>query len=133
MKKAILISALIIQNILCSGQVTDSQIAHSLLGHPHYEISHILDSLKVWYHLHIIADENREIRWLSIADGNGVVKVFKIKLDKDDNYKMKEVIINYRHDSREQVENSLQISDATGYHVGYYSTELFFKYKPDKK
>lgn len=58
-----------------------------------------------------------------------MVSVYKFNLNSDAGYIVNEIIINFRHDSREQVEASLKITDADDYHVGNYSTDLVFKLK----
>ena len=129
MKIFTIILLILMNSYLTKSQVTDSQIAKSLLGNYHYKVNSILDSLKIWYHVHIVESASKEVRWASIADGKGVVKVFRLLLDKNQNYIIKEVVINYRHDSREQVEGAKKVADANRVHVGTYSTDIFFELK----
>jgi len=112
-----------------NAQITDSHISHAILGRYHYEIPKILDSLGVWNHAHLVEKVEKSKRWYSIADGNGVVKVFKFNLISESGFIVEEVIVNYRHDSREQIEAMNKISDADNLHVGTYSTDLVFRLK----
>jgi len=108
------------------GQVTDTDIANSILGKKYYEINSQLDSLGVWYHVHYPERIKENVKVYSIADGDGTVKLFVIKLDMST---VNEVIINYRHDSREQIEDAMRVTTQSDVHVGKYSTDLIFKLK----
>ncbi len=106
------------------GQITDTDIVNSLLGKKFYEINPQLDSLGVWYHTHFPEKIKENIKVYSIADGDGTVKLFKIKIQLNIIY---EIVINYRHDSREQIEDAEKIKNASSFHVGTYSTDMVFK------
>ena len=67
-----------------------------------------------------------DVRVYSIADGDGTVKVFTMSIVAGI---IKEVKINYRHDSKEQIEDAMKISTQSGFNVGHYSTDMVFKYK----
>jgi hypothetical protein len=114
-------------------QVTDTDIVKATLGRNHYFINKALDSLQVWYHAH---QNNRQVKNLdfkkvySISDGKGSVKVYAFVLSKDDGGKnIEEIVINYRHDSKEQIEDSKKVKSYSDYHVGLYSTDFVFKRK----
>lgn len=109
-------------------QVTDSEIARSLLGKAEYQVNPILDSLGVWYARHVVESEERLSRVFSIADGDGTVKVWTLKLNKSGS-RFDKVVINYRHDDREQVEDRNKVTGSSGLHVGKYSTDIHFSLK----
>lgn len=129
MKKLIILCLLLLINLLARAQATNSEIAHAVIGRYFYEIPKILDSLNVWHHAHQVEKVAKSVRWYSIQDGQKVVSVYKFNLNSDAGYIVNEIIINFRHDSREQVEASLKITDADDYHVGNYATDLVFKLK----
>ena len=129
MKKITIALFIVISSLSLKAQATDSVIVHAVLGRYYYEIPKILDSLKVWHHAHLVEKVAKSVRWYSIEDANKAVKVYKFNLTSEAGYVVNEVVINYRHDSREQVEASLKITDADDYHVGTYSTDLVFKLK----
>lgn len=116
-------------------QVTDSDIIKSILGKTYYQVNKTLDSLGVWYHLHIPTlggqsqpeDVKTDAKFYSISDSKGSVKVYILKLDKEK--RINEIVINFRHDSREQIEDAMSIRGQTDFHVGTYSTDVWFKRK----
>ena len=126
MKRLLFTVALLMFAQLSFGQVTDTDIVNSILGKKYYEVNPKLDSLGVWYHAHIQDKFKEEIRVYSISDGDGTVKLFVLKIYFGI---IKEIIINYRHDSREQIEDAMKITKQTGFHIGKYSTDMVFKYK----
>src|SRR5688500_5159165 len=65
------------------------------------------------------------IRFLT---GREVVKVWAVILNQNTNV-VDEIVINYRHDSKEQVEDSRRLKDFTDFHVGLYSTDFVFQWK----
>ena len=134
-------SALIILFTLVSsasfGQVTDNDIVNALLGRKHYEVNQILDSLGVWYHLHIpqkvgtidVEEIKSSAKFYSISDSKGSVKVYILKLRKET--WVDEIVINYRHDNRQSVEDITRVVNPSNLHVGTYSTDITFKRKKD--
>ncbi|HEY5746217.1 MAG TPA: hypothetical protein VIU12_09095 [Chryseolinea sp.] len=112
---------------------TDTEIVHAILGKNYYRANNILDSLGVWYYYHFhenTSTTGKEIKPkpYSIANGSGVVKVFILDIHPTRKFVQK-ITINYRHDSKEQVEDLKKISSADDYHVGTYSTDVTFKRK----
>jgi hypothetical protein len=108
------------------GQVTDTDIVNSILGKKFFEVNTKLDSLGVWYHIHLQEKFKENVRVYSISDGDGTVKVFTLSVE---NGTINEVKINYRHDSKEQIEDAMKITTQTSFNVGHYSTDMVFKYK----
>lgn len=108
------------------GQVTDTEIVNSVLGKEYYEVNPVLDSLGVWYHAHYPEKIKSYVKVYSIADGEGTVKLFTLKLNE---MKVIEIVINYRHDSMEQVEDMSKLKNQSSFHVGKYSTDMVFKLK----
>lgn len=121
---AILFSLLLSATVF--SQVTDDIIVNSLLGKKYFEVNAKLDSLDVWYHAHYPEKIKENIKVYSIADGDGTVKLFTLKLDDGI---IDEIVINYRHDDREQVEDASSVKSQTGFHVGKYSTDMVFTLK----
>jgi hypothetical protein len=105
-------------------QVTDTDIVNSLLGKQYYEVNPNLDTLGIWYHAHYPENIKSYVKVYSIADGDGTVKLFTLKLDEN---VIEEIIINYQHDSREQIEDFTKITSQTSHHVEKYSTDMLFK------
>jgi hypothetical protein len=133
--KTILLITLAFTATLVNGQATDQDIVKLTLGKKYGNLHKTLDSLGVWYALHLDNDKYKEARGVkdfkkmySIADGKGTVKVWAIILNENTNIVIEEVI-NYRHDSRQQVEDSRRIKDFTAFHVGLYSTDIVFQLK----
>jgi hypothetical protein len=116
-------------------QVTDNDIVNSLLGRKHFEVNQILDSLGVWYHLHLpqkvgtieVEEVKSNAKFYSISDSKGSVKVYILKLKKE--MWIEEIVINFRHDSKEQVEDITKIVNPSNYHIGTYSTDITFRRK----
>ena len=118
-----------LNGLFAFSQVTDSDIANSLLGKFEYEVNPILDSLGVWHHRHIVEDAEKLSRVMSIANSEGTVKVFILKLNKKENYRIEVVVINYRHDDKNQVEDATKVVNASHLRVGKYSTDIYFHFK----
>jgi hypothetical protein len=114
-------------NLKGFSQVTDSDIVKSLLGKNFYEITTKLDSLGVWYHMHLPEDIKEGQKVCSISDSKGSVKVYTFKLYNGKT--IDEIKINFRHDSREQVEDAMKIEGQSAFHVGHYSTDIVFQWK----
>ncbi len=102
MKCLLIVMALLISLTNCVAQVTDSHIIHALLGKNVLATNKTLDSLGIWYHLHMYKlDKTEDAKKIySISDSKGCVKVYSLKLKKA-NF-IEEIIVNYRHDSKEQ-------------------------------
>lgn len=110
---------------------TDEEIVRGLLGKNLYKANHILDSLGVWYYHHfhenkIVSGQETRPKIYSISNGEGSVKVYIFKVHPDKKY-IDEITINFRHDSKEQVEDLKKMWTPDEYHVGTYSTDLTFK------
>ena len=117
------------------GQVTDTDLVKLTLGKKYGQMHKTLDSLGVWYALHIDNDKYKEARGVvdfkkmySVADGKGSVKVWAVILDQKTTV-VQEIVINYRHDSRQQVEDSRRLKGYTDFHVGLYSSDFVFQLK----
>lgn len=117
------------------GQVTDQELVRLTLGKKYGSFHKTLDSLGVWYALHLDNDKYKSARGVvdfkkmySVSDGKGSVKVWAVILDQKTNI-VNEIVINYRHDSREQVEDSRKLKNFTAFHVGLYSTDFVFQIK----
>lgn len=116
------------------GQVSDTDIVNSILGKKYYEVNSILDSLGVWYHIHQPEKIKENFKVYSIADGDGTVKVFSLNLKynvgSNSNFGIiEEIVINYSHHSREQIEDASKITSNSSIHIGRYSTDVIFKLK----
>ena len=105
------------------GQVTDNDIVNSILGKQYYEVNTKLDSLGIWYHAHYPENIKSFVKVYSIADSEGTVKLFTLNLDENT---IEEIVINYRHDSREQIEDLMKLTSQSSFHVGKYSTDMVF-------
>ena len=136
--KSLLFSIIILATILGSKleakcQVTDNIIVKSLLDKNVYDANRVLDSLSVWYHQHVLDNPNPQkhldirSKVYSISDSKGSVKVYFLKWN--ENKIIDEVVINFRHDSKEQVEDAGNMIGSSDYHVGYYSTDIVYKSK----
>lgn len=117
-----------------SQQVTDNDIVKSILGQEYFNVNHILDSLGVWYHMHLpeVIKPNEKV--YSISNSKGSVKLYILKhtfgnLNNEDGKIIEEITINFRHDSREQIEDIKNMLDVSVYHVGKYSTDIVYRLK----
>ncbi|HYI76384.1 MAG TPA: hypothetical protein VEW65_02110 [Chryseolinea sp.] len=133
--KAITIVALLAIPAFLKAQVSDLDIVKLTLGKKYGQLHKTLDSLGVWYALHLDNDKHKSARGVvdfkkmySISDGKGSVKVWAVILNQNTNV-VDEIVINYRHDSKEQVEDSRRLKDFTDFHVGLYSTDFVFQWK----
>jgi len=129
MKKFFIAVLALVSAFSCFSQVTDSDIANGLLGKVEYQINPVLDSLGVWYHRHIIEDEEKLSRVFSITDEDGTVKVWTLKLNKNQSYRIEKIVINYRHDDKDQVVDAKKVVGSCYLHVGKYSTDIHFCFK----
>lgn len=127
--RALLIVLLFFAYYFSFAQVTDNDIVNSIIGKHFYEVNSKLDSLDVWYCPHYPESIKSYQKVFSIADGKGSVKLFTLSLDETI---IDEITINYRHDSREQCEDFLKITDQSSFHVGKYSSDMVFKLKKMK-
>jgi hypothetical protein len=117
-------------------QVTDDDIAKSLLNKSEMKISQTLDSLGVWYKFHrqkTFQDKQEFV--FSIENSNKSVKVYVLKSEFDSKSKLEEkymqrkikyVIVNYRHDDKVQVEALMELKDTWKITIGKYSTDVFY-------
>jgi len=108
-------------------QTTDNDIVKAILGKNIYKVNSILDSLEVWHHMHLPETIKEEYKVYSISDSKGSVKVYTLKLN--DGTIVEEIIINFRHDSKEQVEDSMRIENISDFHIGKYSTDIVLQWK----
>lgn len=131
MKKILLIIILLGLTSIVKSQVTDLDIANSLLGQHYLRYGKVLDSLGVWYYHH-----GGEHLNLSIADGDGTVKSFYLSFHlkkasdgrKFHNHgKIYKVVINYRHDSKEQIMDLKKIKAHGDVSIGKFSTDVVIK------
>ena len=109
--------------------MTDNQIAKSLLGIEYYQINDKLNTLGVWYKMHMINNikiVEQEVKVYSIESSNGTVKLYKMELKGG---KVSVVIVNYRHDNKQHIVDMMESIDHDDSHVGVYSTDLIYKYK----
>lgn len=131
MKTLLLITAVVMAHI-SSAQVTDLDIVNSLLGKNAFAINKTLDSLKVWYYQHYDTQQGatgvRDLKkHYSIANSEGSVKLFSFSSSEKNI--IKEITVNYRHDSKDQVEDLKKIKNFVDIHVGIYSSDATFKAK----
>jgi hypothetical protein len=113
-------------------QVTDTDIVKAILGKNYVEVNNSLDRLGVWYHMHMDFSKLKSAkgdmkRVYSIANGKEDVKVWALKLTS--NNIVDEIVINFRHDSRADVEAIGTVSGQSDFHVGVFSTDIVFKRK----
>lgn len=112
---------------------TDIEIVNALLGQPYAKANAILSRMGVWYHHHYkntrnATGEDSKAKFYSIENSDKVTKVWIIHFDKD--MVMNEIVINFRHDDKRQVEDSQKLAVlAADHHIGTYSTDLVFKSK----
>lgn len=110
--------------------VRDIDIVNALLGKSYYKMNATLDSLGVWYAFHILRSDVKGFqadKVYSIANSQGSVKVYIIEMN--DEKRIREVMINFRHDSREQVEDAKAMPPPDSYKNGYYSTDMVYRWK----
>lgn len=113
-------------------KVTDHDVVKALLGVNLYSINSTLDKLGVWYHFHFKDDksskgEDYKPRIYSISNSDEHTKVFIIRYSRE--LVVDEVMINFRHDDRTQVEDMKRMPAPTEFHVGTYSTDLVYRLK----
>jgi hypothetical protein len=120
--------------INASAQVSDMDIIKCTLGKNYSKMHKSLDSLGVWYAMHQDNDQQKTSgkipdtkKIYSISDSKGSTKVWAVVLSKTG--LIEELVLNFRHDSRQQVEDSRRLKDFTDFHVGLYSTDFVFKKK----
>jgi len=122
-KTANLTLALIVLTSFSEAQVSDINIVNKLLGKNYLEISQTLDTLGVWYYYH--GDENCSLT----IETNGIAKCFYFHYYyTNQNFgKIYKIVINYRHDSRSQIEELKKIKKLGNVEVGKFSTDVVFK------
>lgn len=130
MKPIVLLMSLIISVCANSYGQSDYEIVKATLGKNYFEMHKSLDALGVWYHLHMDFNKLKSGKTdtkkvYSIADGKGNVRVWSIKLNQSNI--VDEIIINYRHDSKVDVEAIGESSRHASFHVGMYSTDISFQ------
>ncbi len=112
--------------------VKDMDIVNALLGKSYYKMHPTLDSLGVWYTYHkfesgIKGYEPEKDRVYSIANSDGTAKVWILELTEQKI--IREIMINFRHDDKEQVEDSKKMAKPAEYKNGYYSTDMVYRWK----
>lgn len=118
---------------LVAGAQTDVEISNALIGQPYAQCNAILSNLKVWYHYHFRDTKNADgndlkPKFYSIENGDKVTKVWILKYNKEK--VIDEIIINFRHDDRRQVEDAQMMAPLVfDYHVGTYSTDIVIRSK----
>ena len=135
MKRILTVIILMGFSFCTTAQITDNDIVKASLGRSYPQLHKSLDSLGVWYAFHVDNDQGKSQRGVvdakkvySISDGKESTKVWVFVLNKTTNV-VDEIVINYRHDSRQQVEDARRLRDFTDFHVGLYSTDYVFKRK----
>jgi hypothetical protein len=128
MKSLLLI--ILLGALTCEAQVTDNDIVQATVGKSYFRMHKALDSLGVWYHLHMDVEKvnlgkSDSKKIYSVADGKGNVKVYSIKLSSSNI--VDEIIINFRHDKKEDVLAISAMNNHSGFHVGIFSTDIVFK------
>jgi len=121
-----LLPLLFFLNVNAQEQVTDTEIAKSLLGQPYYQVNTILDSLNVYYVEHLPNGLKSDKRVYSIANSNDDVKVYRLFLS-DVSKKIIKIVINFRHDDINHLKDLSTVFGASDFHVGTYSTDVTFK------
>lgn len=112
---------------------TDVEISNSLIHQPYAQCNAILSKMGVWYHYHYRDTKNADgndvkPKFYSIENGNKSTKVWIIKYNKEKI--IDEIIINFRHDDRRQVEDAQRLAPLVfDYHVGTYSTDIVIRSK----
>lgn len=131
--KLLITLTLVVISLSAHSQISDQDIVNATIGKSYPRVHSVLDSLGIWYALHIDNDNEKSQRGVpdrkkifSISDGKGVVKVWAFVLDTSGNI-VDEIVINYRHDSRQQVEDSRKLKGFADFHVGLYSSDFVFK------
>jgi len=130
--KYLLIALLFCTTIQAKSQnVTDNDIVKAILGKSFYNLDKTLDSLGIWYYHNFhenktVSGQDTKAKIYSISNSFGTVKVYMIHLHPEKKY-ITEVVINFRHDDRHQIEELAKMSPASDYHVGTYSTDLSYK------
>lgn len=120
-------------NISCAAQASDVDIVKALLGQPYGQANAILAKMKVWFQYHYrdtknVDGEDNKAKFYSIENDMKRTKVWTIYYNKEQI--IDEIIINYRHDDRSQVEDCQAMRAYTSEgHTGRYSTDLVFKLK----
>jgi hypothetical protein len=109
---------------------TDTEIVNAILGKNVATLNSSLDALGIWYYYHTDDDKAAKEpskRVYSMQTGSGAVKVYSIFVN--DKKLIDEIIINFRHDNREHIEDYQAIGKAGDHHVGVHSTDVTFKWK----
>ncbi len=123
--RSILISFLLVAAFVAQGQVTDSVIVNNIFSHKTIDIKNCLDSLGVYYRIHLIKDNKgkREVI-ISIANSANSLKVFTIKSAR--NGFPKEIVVHYQHDNYLNLQDLDKLKGDYVRHIGRYSTDITF-------
>lgn len=117
-------------NAQARDNVTDTDIVNAILGKNVATLNPSLDALGIWYYYHVDGDKaakEASKRVYSVQTGSGAVKVYSIFVN--DKKLVDEIMINFRHDNREHIEDYKAIGKAGDHHVGVHSTDVTFKWK----
>jgi hypothetical protein len=131
--RSTIVALLIVVATTSNAQVTDSQIVNTLLGVNYSKVHPTLDSLGVWYHSHLIDNKvaqgyiDRKPKVYSVENETGSIKVYFLKLNAAG--VIDEIVINFSHDNKQHVEEILKMRQPTDFHVGYYSTDVVYKFR----
>jgi hypothetical protein len=117
---------------IASAQLSTSDIVKATLGKSYFNLNKTLDSLGVWYYMHLDVEKSstgkQDLKKIySIEDGFKSTKVYSFKL----NIKniIDEIIVNFRHDVKEDAVEIGTITTHSDFHVGIYSTDFVFRKK----
>ena len=129
MKKLFLVITILISGFLSHSQ-TLTDISNALLGKKLYEINSTLDSLGVWYHVHMQTSPSEKYKILTVEDYTGTsffAKLFIYQAPYNPaNQYVKQITINLRHDNSAQIKS---LNELEGYHsnnVGVRSTDVYY-------
>ncbi len=120
-------------SITGNAQVTDNEIVKCLFSHNASAIEPTLDSLGVYYHLHLerVKGEKGEQVILSIADTTNynTLKLYIINISSEGN--PIKIIINFKHEIYQHMKDLDNLTGVYSKHVGKFSTDVTF-YSPQK-
>lgn len=130
MRTFLYVGVLLTVGISAEGQQMDETVVKSLLGRNFYSANNILDSLGVWYYHHFhenksVSGQETKAKIYSIEAG-GAVKVYMIHLHPVQKH-ITEIVVNFRHDDKRQVEAMRKMPTPTEWHIGTYSTDMEYR------
>ena len=128
--KTLIILTVALLPFFANAQVSTSDIVQASIGRSYFDLHKTLDTLGVWYYMHLDVDKvssgKHDLKKIySIEDGHKSTKVYSFKLNT--NNIIDEVIVNFRHDVRQHVEEISKITTYSDFHVGIWSTDMIFR------